>query len=531
MSFRVLVCDPISEDGVEVFNQAEGIEVDVNTGLPEDEICKIVPEYDALVVRSQTKVTAKIIEAASKLKIIGRAGVGLDNVDREAATRKGIVVMNVPGGNTISTAELSFAMLLALSRNIPQANASLRGGAWDRKTYKGVEVRGKTLGILGLGRIGTEVARRARAFEMRVLAQDPYASEQMAKQIGVELTDFDTVIAQADYLTVHTPLNDETRNLLNKDRLAKMKKGARIINCARGGIVNEKDLVEALDSGHIAGAAFDVYSSEPPEDRALIEHLKTVCTPHLGASTTEAQNVVAVDVAHQIVDALQGRGVRNAVNIPFIDPQLVELLGPYLVLGEKLGTLGAQLANCFVNEMKIDFSGEVTDYDVHPITVAILKGVLAAHITEAEINTVNAPYIAKERGLVFSETKSSDAQTYTNLITVTLKAKGKEIVLSGTVYAPHNPHIVRIDGYHVDMKPFGWHILIFNEDKPGLIGHVGTYLGDAHINIADMTLGRKEKGGSALAAIAIDGAIPDKVLQQIKDIKQVMSVHLVDMGK
>ena len=531
MTFRVLVCDPISDDGVAVFKNAKGFTVDVKTGLSEDEICKIVHHYDALVVRSQTKVTDKIICAGTQLKIIGRAGVGLDNVDTEAATRRGIVVMNTPGGNTTSTAELSFAMLLALSRLIPQANTSLRSGQWDRKSFKGVEVSGKTLGILGMGRIGTEVARRARAFNMKVIAYDPYASEEMAKQIGVEIKDLDSVIQAADYLTIHTPLTDETRNLINRERLARMKKGARIINCARGGIVNEKDLVEALNSGQIAGAAFDVYSKEPPEDRSLIEHPKTVCTPHLGASTEEAQSVVAVEVAHQIVDALTGKGIRNAANIPFIDPKLMEQLSPYLVLGEKLGLLGAQLAKGFVSEMAIDYSGEVTEYDVHPITVAILKGALAPFVDHAEVNAVNAPYIAKERGLVYTETKSSNIQTFTNLINVTLKAKDREISLSGAVTAEKNPHIVRIDGYHVDMKPFGWHLLVFNQDKPGLIGAVGTILGDAGVNISDMTLGRKEKGGSALAAIALDEIISEKILNNIRLIQQVISASLVNMGK
>lgn len=530
MLHKVLVSDPISKEGLAVFENAEGIEVDVNTGLPEDELCKIIPEYDALIVRSQTKVTAKVIEAGRKLKIIGRAGVGLDNVDQQAATRRGIIVMNVPGGNTISTAELSIAMLLALSRNIPQANASLRGGQWDRKTYKGVEVRGKTLGVLGMGRIGSEVARRARSFEMRVIAHDPYLSEEKAKQIGVEIKPFEEVLQEADYLTIHTPLNDQTRNLIGKEQLAMMKRGARMINCARGGIVDEEALKEALDSGHIAGAAFDVYPKEPPEYRGVIDHPKTVCTPHLGASTEEAQSVVAVDVAHQVVDALQGRGVRNAVNIAYVDPELKTQLTPYIELGEKLGLLGAQLAGGPVEQMNIDYSGEVTAFDVHPITVATLKGALVPHL-DTMVNYVNAPYIAKERGLSFLESKSSEEKAFTNLITVTIRSKEQETSLWGTIFAARkDPRIVRINGYHVDMKPFGRHLIIRNVDKPGFLGAVGTILGNAGINIADMTLGRKEKGGTVLTAIAVDDDIPEKLLKEIGSLQQVEAIDLVNLG-
>jgi len=530
MVHKVLVSDPISDDGLAVFNNAEGVEVEVNTGLPEEEICKIIPEYDALIVRSQTKVTGKIIEAAKKLKIIGRAGVGLDNVDQKAATQRGIIVMNVPGGNTISTAELSIAMLLALSRNIPQANASLRGGAWDRKTYKGVEVRGKTLAILGMGRIGSEVARRARAFEMRVVVFDPYLSEEKAKQMGVEIKSFEEVLKEADYLTIHTPLNDETRNLISKDQLAMMKKGARIINCARGGIVDESALKEALDSGHIAGAAFDVYPKEPPENRDIIDHPKAVCTPHLGASTAEAQSVVAVDVAHQVVDALQGRGIRNAVNIAYVDPDLTEQLTPYIELGEKLGLLGAQLAEGPVEKLHIDYSGEVPALDVNPITVATLKGALVPHL-DIMVNYVNAPFIAKERGLSYSETKSSEEAAFTNLVSVTIQSKDKEITLWGTIFAARkDPRVVRINGYHVDMKPFGRHLIIKNVDKPGFLGAVGTVLGNAGTNIADMTLGRKEKGGTVLTAIAVDDDIPDHLLKEIAQLEQVKEVNRVNMN-
>lgn len=530
MVHKILVSDPISQDGLAVLQGGKDIQVDVKTGLPEDEICKIISEYDAIVVRSQTKVTAKIIDAGKNLKIIGRAGVGLDNVDREAATRRGIIVMNVPGGNTISTAELSMAMLLALSRHIPQANVSLRAGNWDRKTFKGVEVRGKTLGILGMGRIGTEVAKRARAFEMRVIANDPYLTEEKATQMGVEMKTFEDILKESDYISIHTPLNDETRDLLGKEQLAKMKKGARIINCARGGIVNEHDLKDALDSGHIAGAAIDVYPKEPPEDRVLIDHPKTICTPHLGASTEEAQSVVAVDLAYQIVDALEGKGVRNAVNIPYVDPALMEQMGPYIQLGEKIGRLGSQLARGAVEKVEVVYSGELTDFNVSPITVAIIKGMLEPYL-DIVVNYVNAPYIAKERGVSFTEVKSSDPMGYTNLISVSFRLKDKEISLSGTLFAARkDPRIVRIDGYHVDVKPFGWLLVVKNIDRPGFLGSIGTVIGNAGINIADMTLGRKEKGGIVVTAIAVDDRISDELLGEIRKLKQVEDLCLVDLG-
>jgi D-3-phosphoglycerate dehydrogenase len=528
MSFKILISDPLSDDGLEVFNQAEGMQADVNTGLPEDEICKIIGDYDAIVVRSQTKVTEKIIEAGKKLQIIGRAGVGLDNVDQQAATKKGIVVMNVPGGNTVSTAELSFAMLLALSRNISPAHKSLLEGKWDRKTYKGVEVRGKTLGILGVGRIGSEVAKRSRAFDMKVIAHDPYITEEKAKQGGIELRSFEEVLKESDYLTIHTPLNDETRNMISTDQLAMMKDSARIINCARGGIVDEDALKVALDEGTIAGAAFDVYPKEPPENRAVIDHDKTVCTPHLGASTAEAQSLVAVDLAHQIVDALTGKGIRNAANIPFVDPKEMDELMPFILLGEKLGLLGSQLAEGAVQKVEVDFSGMVTEYDVSPVTVAVLKGVLVPHL-DTMVNYVNAPVIAKERGLSFSETKSSDTMGYTNVVTVKVLSE-KETTISGVIFTERkDPRIVRIDGYHVDMKPFGWHLVVVNEDKPGLIGSVGTLLGDDGFNVSDMTLGRMEKGGQAIAAINIDEQLPDALVEKIKQLDQVISANQVNL--
>jgi D-3-phosphoglycerate dehydrogenase len=380
-----------------------------------------------------------------------------------------------------------------------------------------------------MGRIGSEVARRARAFEMRVIAHDPYLSEEKARQIGVEIKPFEDVLKEADYLTVHTPLNDKTRDLIGKEQLAMMKPGARIVNCARGGIVNEPALKEALDSGHIAGAAFDVYPKEPPEQRDIIDHPKSVCTPHLGASTEEAQSVVAVDVAHQVVDALQGRGIRNAVNIAYVDPDLTEQLTPYIELGEKLGRLGAQLAGGPVEQLNIDYSGEVTALDVQPITVATLKGALVPHL-DVMVNYVNAPFIAKERGLSYSETKSSEEKAYTNLIAVTIRSKQGETTLWGTIFAAHkDPRIVRINGYHVDMKPYGRHLIIRNVDKPGFLGAVGKVLGNAGINIADMTLGRKEKGGTVLTAIAVDDDIPEKLLQEIGALEQVEDINLVYM--
>ncbi|MDI6784864.1 MAG: phosphoglycerate dehydrogenase, partial [bacterium] len=504
---KILVSDPLSEQGLEILKQESDLEVEVKLKMPKEELIACIGNYEALVVRSETKVTKEVIEAGKNLKLIGRAGVGLDNVDVEAASKRGIIVMNTPGGNTISTAEQTMSLLLALSRNIPQAVASLKAKRWDRKKYTGVEVYGKTLGILGLGRIGAEVAKRAQAFGMNVIANDPFIAPERAQQLGVELVKKSELIKRADYITVHAPLTAETKSLIGPEEFEYMKDGVRIINCARGGIVNEKALYENLKSGKVAGAALDVYEEEPPLNSPLLELENCVTTPHLGASTEEAQVKVAVEIAHQVVDALKGRTVRNAINVPAIEPEVLALIRPYLTLAEKLGSLQAQLAEGRIQEVRVHYSGDVCKCNVAPITVAIVKGMLDPILNET-VNYVNAPFLAKERGIKVIESKSSEAEDFATLIAVTIKTETKESTAVGALFGKNDPRIVRLDGFHVDAVPFGYMVILSNEDMPGIIGSVGVTLGKHKINIAGLTLGRKEKGGLAVTGLNVDEFVP-----------------------
>lgn len=523
---KILVSDPLSEQGIAILKAEPDFEVTVKPKMPKEDLLVCIGDYDALVVRSETKVTKEIIDAANNLKLIGRAGVGLDNVDVDAASKRGIIVMNTPGGNTISTAEQTMTLLLALSRNIPQAVASLKAKKWDRKKYTGVEVYGKTLGILGLGRIGTEVAKRAQAFGMKVIANDPYISPERAQQLGVELVKKSELIKRADYISVHSPLTAETKSLIGPEEFEYMKDGVRIINCARGGIVDEKALYENLKSGKVAGAALDVYEKEPPFDSPLLELENCVTAPHLGASTEEAQVNVAIEIAEQVVDALKGRTVRNAINVPAIDPEVLALIRPYLTLAEKLGSLQAQLAEGRIQEVRVHYSGEVCKYNVAPITVAIVKGMLDPILNET-VNYVNAPFLAKERGIKVIESKSSEAEDFVTLITVTVKTDTKENTAVGTLFGRNDPRIVRLDGYHVDAVPFGYMVILSNDDVPGIIGSVGITLGKHNINIAGLTLGRKEKGGLAVTGLNVDEFVSDKVLDEIRKLPHVKGAKLV----
>lgn len=525
---KVLVSDPLSEQGVAILKKEPGFEVDVKPKMPKEELLACISNYEALVVRSETKVTKEVIEAGKNLKIIGRAGVGLDNVDIETASKRGIIVMNTPGGNTISTAEQTFSLLLALSRNIPQAVASLKAKKWDRKKYTGVEVYGKTLGILGLGRIGAEVAKRAQAFGMKVIATDPFISAERAQQLGVELVKKSELIKRADYITVHAPLNAETKSMIGPEEFEYMKDGVRIINCARGGIVEEKSLYENLKSGKVAGAALDVYEQEPPLESPLLDLENCVTTPHLGASTEEAQVNVAIEIAEQVVDALKGRTVRNAINVPAIEPEVLTLIRPYLTLAEKLGSLQAQLAEGGIQEVRVHYSGEVCKYNVSPITVAIVKGILDPILNET-VNYVNAPFLAKERGIKVIESKSSEAEDFATLIAVTVKTETKESSAVGTLFGKNDPRIVRLDGFHIDAVPFGYMIILSNEDVPGIIGSVGVTLGKHKINIAGLALGRKEKGGLAVTGLNVDEFVPDNVLAEIRKLPHVLGAKLVKL--
>lgn len=512
---KVLVSDPISQLGVDALAEGGQLDVTFQPGLPHEELLKIIPEYSALVVRSQTKVGADVIAVAAKLKAIGRAGVGVDNVDVDAATRRGIVVMNTPGGNTVSTAEHAFSLLVSVARKIPQADASVKSGKWDRKSFQGVELNGKTLAVLGMGRIGTEVAKRARAFGMHVLAYDPYLSEARANSLQVELIeDLDEALPRADFVTMHMPLTDETRHMLDARRLALLKKGARIVNCARGGLVDEKALADALASGHIAGAAIDVFEQEPPsEENPLRTAPNIVFTPHLGASTAEAQESVGIEIAHTIKAALLDGTINNAVNAPSVDSKTLAVLGPYLRLGESLGRFVAQIAPKRCGTLRIVYSGKARDLDTAPVSRSVLKGFLA-HISGDQVNEINAPGLAENLGLHVTESRVSDSSEFTDLINVVAEDSSLSASVSGTFFG-NKPRVVVINGRHVEAQPEGVLLLLENKDRPGMVGHIGSLLGKHKINIAGMSLGRDQAGGTALTVLNLDSAPEDKVMDEL----------------
>ncbi|MFH1714739.1 MAG: phosphoglycerate dehydrogenase [Elusimicrobiota bacterium] len=525
MTIKILISDPLSEQGINVLKESNGYSIDVKTKLPESELIKIIPDYDALLIRSETKVTESVINAAKKLKVIGRAGVGIDNVDVKAASKKGIVVMNTPGGNTISAAEHTISMMLALSRNIPQANESLKKGEWKRKEFTGTEVLDKVLGIIGLGKIGAEVAKRAKAFGMDILAYDPMLTQEQAEKMGVRLGTIDDILKEADYITLHIPRNSETENLINKDTIAKMKKDVRIINVARGGIVNEADLAEAIKNGKVKGAAFDVYATEPCIDSPLFKLANVVVTPHLGASTEEAQIKVAVDISKQIKDFFENNLVRNAVNVPSVAPELLKKLEPFINLAIKLGALQAQISEGGVRRVEVTYGGEIASYEVNPITTALLKGLLEKY--EEEVNFVNAPFLAKERGIKITESKINRIDDFVNLITVKVTTEKEENIVAGTVLHKNNIRIIRINDFSIDAIPTGYLLICTNNDIPGVVGQIGTILGEAKINIAGMQVGRKTSGGKALIVTNIDQIIPNNVLKIIENEPNINSVKLV----
>ncbi len=523
---KVLISDPITPAGIELFKEA-GFEVEVKTDHTKEELLAKISNYDALIVRSQTKVTADIIEAANQLKVIGRAGVGVDNVDVEAATKKGIIVLNAPDGNTISTAELSIAMLMALARNIPQAHSSLKGGAWDRKSFTGVEINGKTLGIVGMGRIGTEVSKRMIVMGMNVLAYDPFLTQERADSLGVKLASLDQIVSESDFITVHTPLTAETKGLFGAKEFAKMKKGVRLINCARGGIYDEQALAEALKSGQVAGAAIDVYPVEPPTDRTLIDLPQVVVTPHLGASTKEAQENVAVDVAIEVIKVLKGEVFKNAVNLPPLRPEVKAAIQPYFGLMEALGKVTAQLASPPINKLELNYLGEIAQQDTTYLSTLFVKGLLQANLDD-EVNQVNAMFLAKEKGLKINELKSPEVSGYSSLIKIVFTTAAGTHTLSGTVMENNEGRIVEIEGYHFDIEPTGTMLVIKHTDKPGVIGEVGTILGQMNINIAAMQVGRKELGGNAVMVINVDSVEPE-VTQKLEQAKSVSKARIINL--
>lgn len=522
---KVLISDNLSPTGVEILRKA-GLEVDARSKTSPEEIEKIIGDYDALIIRSATKVTAALLEKAAKLKVVGRAGSGLDNVDIAAATKKGVVVMNTPGGNTVTTAEHTIGMIFASARNIPQAFAALREGKWEKKKYEGVELYDKTLGVIGLGAIGSVVASRAVCLGMKVLAYDPFISTERAKSIGIELADLDTIYKRADFITIHTPKTKETANLINKDTIAKMKTGVRIINCARGGIVNEQDIYEALKSGKVAAAAFDVFEKEPPENHPLLTLDNFIATPHLGASTKEAQENVAVAIAEQIVDYLVAGTVRNAVNVPSVPSDQLPALAPYINLAERMGSFVSQLFEGGLTHVTVEYSGEVTGLKQEPITLAALKGLLTP-ILEETVNYVNAPMIAKDRGIELKVSQSSVGTEFTSLVTLKAKAGSKEMIVAGTLNSKKEPRIVRVDNFPMETVPEGDMLVLMNNDKPGVIGSIGTLLGENNINIARMQFGRETAGGLAMSVVSIDSPVPATVLEKIKKLPNVLSVKQI----
>ena len=525
---KVLVSDPIAPEGIEILRQVA--DVDVKTGLSKDELAAIIGEYDALAVRSETKVTGEIIAKADRLKIIGRAGVGVDNIDVEAATGRGILVVNSPEGNTMAAAELTVAMLLALARNIPQADQSLRAGRWDRKKYMGSEVYAKTLGVIGLGKIGREVAKRAQAFEMTVIGYDPYLLPEQAEALGIRLIDLDALYREADYITVHVPKTKETAGMINAEKLALMKPTVRLINCARGGIIDEQALADAAHAGRIGGAAVDVFSTEPaPADNPLLGVPNIITTPHLGASTEEAQVNVAIDIAEQIVDVLAGRPARAAVNMPSLPADVLHKIEPYLLLAEKIGSLHAQLTVSGISEVEVLYAGDFENLPTVHLTRAVLKGLLEPVIPES-VNYVNAPALAAARGIKVTESRTPVGEGGACVLTVRKKsAEGAEREICGTVFSRDNVRILYIDGYRVDIRPAGPMLITKHTDRPGIIGKVGTLLGDTGINIAGMHVGRESEGQGAVMVLKLDTLIPDDVLARIRQIDGMETARLVQL--
>ncbi len=514
---KVLISDELSPAAVDIF-KARGIEVDQKVGLKPEELIAIIGDYDGLAIRSATKVTPKVLEAAAKLKVVGRAGIGVDNVDIPAATARGVCVMNTPFGNSITTAEHAIAMMMALAREIPQADRSTHAGKWEKNRFMGVELYGKTLGLIGCGNIGSIVADRAQGLKMKVIGYDPFLTPERAATLGIEKVELADLLARADFITLHTPLTEQTKNILDAKALAKCKKGVRIVNCARGGLVDEAALKEALDSGQVAGAAFDVFVTEPAKENVLFNHPRFIATPHLGASTNEAQENVALQVAEQISDYLLTGAVTNALNMPSVSAEDAPKLRPYMKLAGQLGSFVGQLAEANLTKVTIEYEGHAATLNTRPLTAIVLEGLLRRQLSS--VNMVNAPLVAKERNIEVSEVKHDREGDYATLIRVTIHAD-KVRHLSGTLFANKNPRVVEIKGIDIDAELGPNMLYVTNEDKPGFIGRLGSLLGDAGINIATFHLGRAAKGQEAICLVEVDGPIPAEVAAKVKEIPGV----------
>lgn len=522
---KILIADPVAQEGIDILRLDH--QVDIKTKQTEEQLMEIIADYDALVVRSETKVTKNILEKADKLKVIGRAGVGVDNIDVEAATQKGVVVLNAPEGNTIAATEHTMAMMLALARNIPQAYMSMKAGKWERSKFTGVELRGKTLGILGLGRIGRGVAKRAAAMEMKILGYDPYVTEEQARIAGIKKAQLAEIFAEADFITLHLPQTPDTKGMLNKTAFDKMKPGVRIVNCARGGVVNEADLADALNEGKIAGAAVDVFSKEPvlPEN-PLLGADRILFTPHLGASTEEAQIGVAVDVARGILQVLKGKTAQTAVNMAMVSTATLDAIRPYFLLAEKMGTLAVQLLQGGIEEIQVEYNGEVANHDLRLLTAAVVKGVLTPS-TEDNVNFVNAHHLAKGRGIHVREIKSEDKKEFSNLISVTVGSAENRHFVAGTLLGELEARIVNMDGYRVDISPRGTLLICPHVNRPGMIGSVATVLGKNKINIGGMQLAQMAKPGNNIMLIAVEAEPGEKVMNEIAAIDGVLQPQAV----
>ncbi len=524
---RVLISDEVDESCVEIF-QAGGCQTDYVPGMSADELLRRIGDYEVLIVRSRTRVTAAVLEASARLRIVGRAGAGVDNIDVGAATRRGVIVMNTPGGNTIATAEHTVALMLAMARNIPQAQESLRAGKWERNAFVGTELQGKVLGILGFGKVGSVVAARCSAFGMRILAYDPVQSPGIASHSGVELVGLEELLRQSDIISVHTPLTDETRGLLRRETFGLCKDGVRIINCARGGIVNEQALLEALESGKVAGAALDVFEEEPPRDRKLIGHPHVVSTPHLGASTEEAQEKVAAQIAGQVVAALQGKGADGAVNASIIRMAMRDEIRPYITLAECMGKILAQISDGPITALHVSHTGELPMEALHALSAAAVKGILGSVLSEP-VNIVNAPLIARERGITVQVRHGGEGEESAQGFEVEVRSGSTSRKISGAVFAGDDIRITGMDGFRLEIKPEGHLLFYSNPDRPGMLASVSRLLAEANVNIAGLSLGRSAVGKKALTIISTDDPIPRDVLDKLSTVDGVADVKLVSL--
>ncbi len=524
--FKVLVSDKLSKEGIDILTKTGKIQVDVKTGLRPDELKEIIHKYDGIVIRSATKLTKDIINAAKNLKVIGRAGSGLDNVERAAATAAGIIVMNTPGGNTITTAELTFAMLLAMSRYIPQSFVSIKEGKWEKSKFQGAEVYGKTLGIIGLGNIGQALNKRAKCFGMNVIGYDPFLSKEKAMELEISLASLAEIYAKSDYISVHTPLTKETKGMINKETISKMKDGVRLLNIARGGIIDEQGLYDALKSKKVAACALDVFEVEPPVNNPLLTLDNLIATPHLGASTEEAQINVAVAVCSQMADFLLHGTIRNAVNVPSVTKEEMEIIGPYLNLGEKLGKLAGNLVAGGIISIKIEYNGVVASHNTNAVTPGIVKGILYPLLGE-DINYVNAAEVAKKRGISIIESKSDSAYDYTSTIGIVITTDSETFSVSGALFGKKSPRIFKIGDFSIEAIPEGHILVIFNFDKPGVIASIGKVLGGHNVNIARMHLGRhKEK---AISILQLDSKIGNSLINELSAEPNIISAKYLEL--